>query len=396
MSTHNDIYNRQRQLERINERIDERIKNGSNKKVIKDFENWLFSQGLSISRIGSYMYCISWIAEHCNGSKLKNLNNEQVINLLKTIETQDWEDWTKYNYKTTLRKFFKYLEREDLLKLVKAVPPENKKIPDELLTKADIENMVEVAEHPRDKAFIALLYESGARISEIALMHIRHVTLDDLGAVVHLADGKTGMRRIRVVYAASFLRQWIDSHPWKNNRDASLWINLWAKKAHKPLHYLGFRKIAVEAAKKVGIEKRVHLHLARHSRATHLAEHMTEQQMKGYLGWTPNSKMAAIYVHLSGKDLDNAVLKMYGMQKEEELIDPMKPDHCPRCKELNPKNAKFCFKCGMPLDVEAAKTVDAKESEMMLQFMELLKHEPRLLDVLKNLSQAGDKSPTGG
>jgi integrase len=370
-----DIYNRARQLERINEHIKESIKSGSNRKNLKGFETWLFSQGLSIARIARYLECMSWTAGKCNDTNLKNFDREQIVNLLKTIEAQDWEEWTKYSYKTTIRKFLNFLGRKDLLELVKANPPKKKKLPEELLTKADIEKMINAAEHPRDKALIALLYESGARISEVALMNIKNITFDELGAVVVLANGKTGMRRIRVVYSASYLRQWIDVHPLKSDREAPLWINIWAKKVHKPLQYLGFRKALVEAAQKAGINKRVHLHLTRHSRATHLAEHMTEQQMKNYLGWTAGSSMASVYVHLSGKDLDNAVLKMYGMQKEEDMVDTMKPDHCPRCKELNPKGARFCFKCGMPLDRNAAKEIQEK-SQMIPEVIAALQNTP--------------------
>lgn len=167
MKQQNDIYNRPRQLERINEHINEAIKSSSTKKTLKDFETWLFSQGLSIARIARYLECMAWMVEKRNGTNLKNLDKEQIVNLLKIIEAQDWEEWTKYGYKTTIRKFLNFLERKDLLDLVKALPPKKKKLPEELLTKADIEKMISAAEHPRDKAFIALLYESGARISEI-------------------------------------------------------------------------------------------------------------------------------------------------------------------------------------------------------------------------------------
>lgn len=382
-----DIYNRHRQLERINERIAERIPNATTRRTIKDFETWLFSQGLSIARIVTYLDSVEWIALQCNGSSLRKIDEKTTLNLLKTIEIQNWEEWTKYGKKTTLRKFFNFLHRDDLVKLVKAIPPTKKKLPEDLMTKADIEKMIEVASHPRDKAFIALLYESGARISEIALITIKSVTFDGMGAVVVLANGKTGMRRIRVVYAASFLRQWIDSHPMKSNRDAPVWINLWAKKVYKPLHYLGFRKVLVEAGEKAGIKKHVYLHLARHSRATHLAEHMTEQQMKNYLGWTPGSNMASIYVHLSGKDLDNTVLKMYGMKKEEDIVDIMKPGRCSRCKELNPKGAQFCFKCGLPLNTEFAAKTEKGEKELAFELMEQIQKNPILLEMLKNITK---------
>ena len=66
-----------------------------------------------------------------------------------------------------------------------------------------------------------------------------------------------------------------------------------------------------------------------------MAAHMTEQQLKKYLGWTEGSNMAAVYVHLSGKDIDDAVLKMNGMEVEEKEEDnALKTIKCPRCKQI--------------------------------------------------------------
>lgn len=57
------------------------------------------------------------------------------------------------------------------------------------------------------------------------------------------------------------------------------------------------------------------------------------------------------YVHLSGRDKDNAVLKAYGIEvKEERPIESQKPSLCPRYKEPNDPKAKFCWKCNMILD----------------------------------------------
>jgi integrase len=69
-------------------------------------------------------------------------------------------------------------------------------------------------------------------------------------------------------------------------------------------------QIVKEYAHRIGITKRVYSYIFRHSRATHLANHLTEQQLKVYLGWAMASKMVAIYVHLSGRDMDNRVLEL--------------------------------------------------------------------------------------
>ena len=59
-------------------------------------------------------------------------------------------------------------------------------------------------------------------------------------------------------------------------------------------------------AKRCGIKKRVNPHSFEHARASNLANVLTEAQMKEYLGWVGDSKMAATYVHLSGRNVDNA------------------------------------------------------------------------------------------
>ncbi len=74
-------------------------------------------------------------------------------------------------------------------------------------------------------------------------------------------------------------------------------------------------------AEKAGIKKRIHPHLFRHSRSTHLAKHLTEAQMKQYLGWVQGSDMAAIYVHLSGRDVDDALLRCTGYSQSETQRD---------------------------------------------------------------------------
>ena len=56
------------------------------------------------------------------------------------------------------------------------------------------------------------------------------------------------------------------------------------------------------------------------------------------------SKMASIYVYLSGRDMDKALLGIYGIKLEEKKEgEKLKPKVCPRCKEKNAYNAVFCI-----------------------------------------------------
>jgi site-specific recombinase XerD len=112
----------------------------------------------------------------------------------------------------------------------------------------------------------------------------------------------------------------------------------------------------MDLAKKAGVKKRVNPHSFRHARATHLAGMLTESQMKQYLGWTQGSKMAAVYVHLSGRDVDNKILEIHGLKKpeEEEKARQMGPKICPACEKANEFEARICCRCGRALDIKTA------------------------------------------
>jgi len=119
-------------------------------------------------------------------------------------------------------------------------------------------------------------------------------------------------------------------------------------------------------AKRAGLRKKCNPHLFRHSRATFLAKHLTEAQMKEYFGWTQASDMAAVYVHLSGRDVDSALLKLAGKkvpEAEKELDRRAKP--CFICRHENPPEAHRCSNCARPLDLKTALEDDMREKELL-------------------------------
>ncbi|TES83760.1 MAG: zinc ribbon domain-containing protein [Hadesarchaea archaeon] len=84
--------------------------------------------------------------------------------------------------------------------------------------------------------------------------------------------------------------------------------------------------------------------------------------MRIFFGWTKRSDMPAIYVHLSGRDVDATLLEHHGIKCEEKIRGDtvLKPVKCPRCKLSNPAGAKFCSQCSMVLDVLEAREIDTK------------------------------------
>ncbi|MEM3488954.1 MAG: hypothetical protein QXO75_04775 [Nitrososphaerota archaeon] len=118
------------------------------------------------------------------------------------------------------------------------------------------------------------------------------------------------------------------------------------------------------------MERRIHPHLFRHTKATLLASKVTEASLEAQMGWIHGSKMSHTYVHLSMRDQDNAILKAYGIEvKEGKKIETEQPMKCPRCGEPNDQVNRFCWKCGMILDktlTDKKMKEEAKEIESSL------------------------------
>jgi len=86
--------------------------------------------------------------------------------------------------------------------------------------------------------------------------------------------------------------------------------------------------------------------------------------MKEYFGWVQSSEMASVYVHLSGRDVDNAILKLNGLAVTEKKEDEtLKIKNCERCKEKNSPISKYCSRCGSPLDIKTAIELDSKRKQ---------------------------------
>ncbi len=117
-------------------------------------------------------------------------------------------------------------------------------------------------------------------------------------------------------------------------------------------------------ARRTGVRKDVNPHNFRHSRATDLANWMTEAQMDKFFGWVLGSKIVSIYIHLSGKDIDEAILRIYGKVKESSY-EQLKTKICPICGYENPPETEFCLRCRRSFSFKAALEIEEGEKELL-------------------------------
>jgi integrase len=278
---------------------------------------------LSTARVIKFLQGLIYIGKWLD-KDFERATKKDIQNLLGEIERKNYSEWTKHDFKVIIKKFWRWMKDKDdypeEVKWIKTtVKNNNHKLPEDLLSEEEVKKMVESCNNFRDRALISFLYESGCRAGELLSLQIKHIQFDGIGASAIFPKGKTGARRVRLISSAPHLKLWIENHPKKNNPNAPLWVGLGTVGRNKPLNYPSVRKLLRDVGERAGVKKRINPHNFRHSRATYLASHLTEAQMKEYLGWVQGSEMASIYVHLSGRDTDKAIEeKVYGIKKGEE------------------------------------------------------------------------------
>jgi len=380
----NKIYGYEKKIENVLRRIKESSIDDDSKEKILEFYDELLAQGYSKARILKYLDTLCRIAVML-GKSFVEANKDDIACFVRKIEAKDYSEWTKHDYKVILKLFYRWLrgaeEYPEEVRWIKPRVKNNNLLPDGLLTEEEVKGLAEAAGNPRDRALVLVLYESGCRVGEILSLSIKNVQFDEYGAQL-IVSGKTGSRRVRIIFSAPRLAQWIENHPLRNDPDAPLWVSLGTRDRNEALTYGAAKSVIKDLASKASIRKRIYPHLFRHSRATYLANHLTEAQMKHMFGWVQSSKMAGTYVHLSGRDVDKPLLKLSGIRSDEDQEhEKFQVRFCPRCKTRNSPDSKFCNSCGLCFDVKSTMQIDEVREKADRLMTELVK-QPEVLDVL--------------
>jgi len=346
--------------------------------TLERFNKELAAQGISLARRRGLLVCLHRYGRFI-GKPFEDAEKEDMVSFFETISGKLSRSNVEL-HKAVIKRFYKWLGQEDKVEWFKtkrtySLPVESTK---DLLTKKDVLALINAATTPRDKALIAVLYESGCRASEFLALKVKSVDFDRYGCRI-IVNGKTGQRMVRLVESVPYLKIWINNHPLKQDPEAPLWLSERKKAMSLERLYSLLRTLA----RRAGLKKRVYPHLFRHSRATELAKMLTEQELKYYFGWTQSSRMAAVYVHLSGRDLDRKILKLHGLveDREQKPDTSLKPKQCPSCNMLNPADAVYCYGCGHILDAKTALQIQ-KAEQISEQLLKSLLEDPEVKQLL--------------
>ena len=406
MTPRNDIYNYKHKLDLTKKKLENAPISDRNRELIEQFDRACFMEGLSKPRRIKLISVLIILAEKYLKKDFDAATKDDIKDVVIKIDSrEDCSPWTKHGYKVIIKKFYKWLKFGDEYRTVNEYPAtvswmrcnlKKKEQPrikaSDILTEAEVKKLIDTAEHSRDKAFISMLYELGARIGEIGSLRIKEVTRDKYGYVVDL-EGKTGHRTPRIVISDPHITHWLNNHPLRGKPESPLWVRVGHREKGDRMTYGAFRELLLRLVARAGIKRRVYHHLFRHTRVTHLLinKRINEAQAKVYFGWVPDSKMMSEYSHLISSDVNEAILAMHGIKTDKQKESLFKPRQCPRCLAINSKDARFCQKCSSILDINAALDLEEQRRSGDELMSKLMKDPEILKTLVSKITQMGLK-----
>ena len=171
----------------------------------------------------------------------------------------------------------------------------------EYLAAEDVQLLLKECKHQRDRAFIFMLWESGARLGEIVALNVKDVKPFQHGVRITVT-GKTGTRDILLMDCVPDVQLWLNQYQGK---DKDPLFPLIGKPRAGRFAHSGAQTLLKRLVEKAGITKRVYFHSFRHGRLTELSDlGLSEMQLRNYAGWTRESGMPAVYLHPEQKDAE--------------------------------------------------------------------------------------------
>ena len=273
----------------------------------------------------------------------------------------------------------------------------------DMLSREEVSRIAESARNFRDRAWVWTLFNSGCRPGEIYRLRVGDVVPHDEGYIeLHVQREKGSAPEPAPVYedAVPALLAWLNAHPSKDDPGAPLWVELGGSLPARAATYRAMYKALENAARRAKIDKPTTPYALRRSRLTMLAKDpaISTSILEKIAGWVPGSRVAQHYVHLSGKDVINALGARYGVAPkagQERETAPRTPLKCGRCRTVNPAGATYCMTCGGPLSVPAVKEIESARAAEQ-QLAELLR-QPEAIEILARLlaSREGGKKRVG-
>ncbi len=145
MDKHIIVYNDPERHRKMLERVKDLDLSPRNKELLLEYATWCRRGGVGLKRINKYLYHLKFIGRWL-GKDFDKSEKESVMKVVDIIDSNGYTPHTVYDYKIAMKKFFKWLFKEDKDPFNLKAPSKKKRSkvpsPEELFTEEEIKRFM--------------------------------------------------------------------------------------------------------------------------------------------------------------------------------------------------------------------------------------------------------------
>ncbi len=216
------------------------------------------------------------------------ISDEQIRDYIQHLT--NFSEYHQNNTVNALKFYYKHALKRPTSPQVFVRGKSKKDLPD-VFSKEEIGSILRTISNLKHKTLIMLIYSCGMRRSEARNLKIEHI--NGKAKIIRIIGAK-GKKDRRVVIAESLLQMLREYY--KAYRPDEY---LFEGEKGGPYSYTSMDKVLKRAANKAGIRRRAHLHMLRHSYATHLLEQGTDIRVIQEILGHNSIKTTTRYTHIA-------------------------------------------------------------------------------------------------
>ena len=294
-----------------------------------------------------------WINNCCDNKSYTDITQQEIKEYIASLKERGLKNSSIITYKAFIKKFYEWLGKESIVSWITYSPIKKYLEESSLLDEEEVQELINATPSIKKKAIISLLDESAFRVGELTDIKIKNIVFDtDTPTAKITVNGKTGKRTVTVIKCIPYIKNLINIHPFGNNPEGYLFFS--EKHGHygEKIRGNSLGPMIKKMVKHTNIRKNVYPHVFRHSKLNRLAkEGFNERDLRIFAGWSSTSTMPDVYLHYGENVVNDKILKMNGIIKEEKTKKSIKVKFikCVRCNNENPPDSIYC-NCGMVLN----------------------------------------------
>src|SRR5918912_442218 len=236
---------------------------------------------------------------------------------LAELDRRGFSGATRRRKVASIRSFFAFLQDAGMIQVspaLKRIPPEQERMEPRVLSETEYKRLLEAVRGDiRDQAIIELLLQTGLRLSEVARLHVNHVSLPTkiskepgyVSSVTVLGKGRK-QRSVTLNYkACRAINNYLRIRP--DEDDTHLFLTKFKKGIGPP----GIEKLVEKHLKEARITN-ASVHTLRHTFATHTIKKGTKLEVVRQALGHESLETTSIYVHLA-REMMNKELQEHAL-----------------------------------------------------------------------------------